>query len=62
MGIAVKGLNDVELAEQEKEAHEEEAEREKREEELAEMEAEVKEGTTAEVEVIGKNKEEQTEE
>ena len=62
MGIAVKGLNDVELAEQEKEAHEEEAEREKREEELAEMEAEVKEGTTVEVEVIGKNKEEQTEE
>ena len=62
MGIAVKGLNDVELAEQAKEAHEEEVEREKREEELAEMEANVKEGTTAEVEVIGKNKEEQTEE
>ena len=39
MGIAVKGLNDQELAEQAKEAQKEEAEREKREEELAEMEA-----------------------
>ena len=63
MGIAIKGVNDAELAEQAKEAAKEEAEREKREEELAEMEAEVKEETSAEVEVIGKGKdEEETEE
>ena len=55
MGIAVKGLNDAELAEQAKEAQKEEAEREKREEELAEMEASVHE-ESAEVEVIGKDK------
>ena len=63
MGIAVKGVNDAELAEQAKEAAIEEAEREKREEELAEMEAEAKEQVSAEVEVIGKGKdEEETEE
>ena len=62
MGIAVKGLNDKELAEQAKEAQKEEAERAKREEELAEMEAEVAEETSAEVEVIGKNKDEESEE
>ena len=62
MGIAVKGVNDAELAEQAKEAAIEEAERAKREEELAEMEAEVKEETSAEVEVIGKGKEEESEE
>ena len=63
MGIAIKGVNDAELAEQAKEAAKEEAEREKREEELAEMEAEIKEETSAEVEVIGKGKdEEETEE
>lgn len=62
MGIAVKGLNDQELAEQAKEAQKEEAEREKREEKLAEMEAEAKEGITAEVEVIGKENKEETEE
>lgn len=43
MGIAVKGLNDAELAEQGKEAAKEEAEMAKRDAELAEMEAEVKE-------------------
>jgi large subunit ribosomal protein L11 len=43
MGIAVKGLNDKELAEQEKEAVKEEAEMAKRDAELAEMEAEAKE-------------------
>ena len=59
MGIAIKGVNDAELAEQAKEAAIEEAERAKREEELAEMEAEVKEETSAEVEVIGKGKEEE---
>lgn len=63
MGIAIKGVNDAELAEQAKEAAAEEAERAKREEELAEMEAEVKEETSVEVEVIGKGKdEEETEE
>ena len=62
MGIAVKGLNDKEMAEQAKEAQKEEAERAKREEELAEMEAEVAEETSAEVEVIGKNKDEESEE
>ena len=62
MGIALQGVNDAELAEQAKEAAIEEAERAKREEELAEMEAEVKEETSAEVEVIGKGKEESEEE
>ena len=62
MGIAVEGLNDAELADQAKEAQKEEAEREKREEKLAEMEAEAKEGVSAEVEVIGKNKSEDSEE
>ena len=52
MGIAVKGVNDAELAEQAKEAQREEAEAHKREEELAEMEAEAKD-FNAEVPVIG---------
>ena len=56
MGIAVKGLNDQELAEQAKEAKKEEAEREKREEQLAEMEASAQD-SNVEVEVIGKYKE-----
>ncbi|HIS19260.1 MAG TPA: 50S ribosomal protein L11 [Candidatus Coprovivens excrementavium] len=51
MGVAVKGLNDAELAEQQKEAEAEEKEEAKREAELAKMEAEVNE--THEVEVIG---------
>ncbi len=59
MGIAIKGVNDAEMAEQAKEAAVEEAERAKREEELAEMEAEVKEETSAEVEVIKKGKDEE---
>ncbi len=57
MGIAIKGVNDKELAEQAKEAQKEEAERAEREAELAEMEAEAKESTSAEVEVIGKEEE-----
>lgn len=57
MGIAVKGVNDAELAEQQKEAQAEEAEAAKREAELAEMEAKTKEEQSAEVEVIGKNAE-----
>ena len=56
MGIAVKGLNDQELAEQAREAQKEEAEREKREEQLAEMEASAQDNNV-EVEVIGKDKE-----
>ena len=43
MGIAVKGVNDAELAEQAAEAAEEEKEQAKREAELAELEAEAKE-------------------
>ena len=62
MGIAVKGVNDAEMAEEAKEAAVEEEMREKREEELAEMEAEVKENASVEVEVIGKNKEDDSEE
>ena len=62
MGIAVKGVNDAEMAEQAKEAAVEEEMREKREEELAEMEAEVKEKASVEVEVIEKNKEDESEE
>ena len=62
MGISVLGVNDAEMAEQAKEALVEEAEKEKREEELAEMEAEVKETGSAEVEVIGKNKEDESKE
>ena len=43
MGIAVKGLNDAELAEQAAEAAAEEKEQAKRDAELAELEAEAKE-------------------
>ncbi len=43
MGIAIKGYNDAELAEQAAEAAKEEAERAKRDAELAELEAEAKE-------------------
>lgn len=57
MGIAIKGVNDAELAEQAAEAQKEEAEREKRAEELEKMEAESKEESSAEVEVIGEEKE-----
>ncbi len=52
MGIAVKGLNDAELAEQEKDAKNEELERAKREEELAEMEANVIEAANKELEEV----------
>ena len=62
MGIAVKGLNDQELMEHAKEAQKEEEMREKREEELAEMEASVQEDVSAEVDVIGKEKETSEEE
>ena len=61
MGIAVKGVNDAELAEQAAEAKAEEAERAKREEMLAEMEAEAQsEHDASNVEVINeKNNEEE---
>ncbi len=58
MGIAIKGVNDAELASQALEAQKEEAEREKRAEELEKMEAEAKEEASAEVEVIGEKSEE----
>ena len=51
MGVAVKGLNDAELAAQAKEAKAEEIKEAKREAELAKMEAEAAEAH--EVEVIG---------
>ena len=59
MGIAVKGLNDAELAEQAKEAREEEFEQQKREQELEEMEAAAGSNETAEVEVINEKKSEE---
>ncbi len=61
MGVAVKGLNDKELAEQAKEAAKEEAELAKRDAELAEMEAEAKE-FNAEVPVAGEEETEVKEE
>ncbi len=63
MGVAVKGLNDKELAEQAKEAQKEEAEQAKRDAELAEMEASASD-TSVDVEVISeaKDEEENTEE
>lgn len=51
MGIAIKGVNDAELAEQAKEAQAHEAELAKRDEELAEMEEEAKELASGNVEV-----------
>lgn len=61
MGIAIEGVNDAELAEQEKEAQIEEKEQVKREEELAEMESEAKELAEGNVEVPvhGENKKEE---
>jgi len=61
MGIAVKGVNDAELAEQAKEAAKEEAEAAKREAELEAMEEEAH-NTNVEVPVIGEDKGEETEE
>ncbi len=58
MGIAVKGLNDAEMAEQAKEAKEAEKEAAKREAELEAMEESVK-NDDAEVEVIGKETKEE---
>ena len=60
MGIAVKGLNDAELEEQAREAHEAEAQAAKLEAELEEMEESAKamaEGATVEVESTEQDKE-----
>ena len=61
MGVAIKGVNDAEMAEQAAEAAKEEAEQAKRDAELAEMEAEAKAEVDVNVEVIGENKEESEE-
>ena len=61
MGIAVKGLNDAELAEQSAEAAEAEKEMAKRDAVLAQMEEEAKEAQNVEVPVIG-DEEKETEE
>ncbi len=63
MGVAVKGLNDKELAEQAKEAQKEEAEQAKRDAVLAAMEASANDNSV-DVEVISeaKDEEETTEE
>ena len=58
MGVAVKGVNDQELAEQQKEAAAAEIEAAKREAELEEMEAEAKEEQSVDVEVINEKSEE----
>ena len=60
MGVAVKGVNDAELAEQQKEAAAAEIEAAKREAELEEMEAEAKEEHNVDVEVINEKAEEET--
>ena len=64
MGVAVKGVNDAELAEQQKEAEAAALEAAKRDAELAKMEEEAKEAQNAEVEVINEKaeSEEQAEE
>ena len=62
MGVAVKGVNDQELAEQAAEAQAEEIEQAKREAELEAMEAEANTETNVEVEVINEKAEEPAEE
>ena len=62
MGVAVKGVNDAELAEQAQEAAAAEAEAAKREAELEAMEAEAKEEQSVEVEVINEKSEDSSEE
>ena len=56
MGVAVKGVNDAELAEQAAEAKIEEAKEAKREAELEAMEEEVANNTVVEAEVISEKK------
>ena len=62
MGVAVKGVNDAELAEQAKEAEAEAREQAKRDAELEEMEASAADTSVDNVEVISGSKEENTEE
>ena len=62
MGVAVKGLNDAELAEQAKEAEAEAREQAKRDAELEQMEASAADTSVDNVEVISESKEENTEE
>ena len=62
MGIAVKGLNDAELAEQAKEALVHEAEMAKKDKELAALEEEAKELASGNVEVPSSQDENKTEE
>jgi large subunit ribosomal protein L11 len=62
MGIAVKGVNDAELAEQQKEAEQEAVEAAKREAELKALEESSKEEQSAEVEVINEKKDEESSE
>ena len=65
MGIAVKGLNDAELMEQEKEAEQAEAQAAKLEAELEEAEESAKamvEGTSVEVETTSQDKADESEE
>ncbi len=59
MGVAVKGVNDAELAEQAKEAQAAEIEAAKREAALEEMEAEAKEEQSVDVEVINEKADEE---
>lgn len=59
MGIAIKGLNDTELAEQGKEAQAEEAERAKREAALEQMEEDANAETSVEVPVQGEENNEE---
>ncbi len=61
MGIAIKGVNDAELAQQAAEAKEAEKEQAKREAELAELEAGLEEANV-EPEVIGKDEDANEEE
>ena len=61
MGVAVKGVNDAELAEQQKEAEAAALEAAKRDAELAKMEEEAKEAQNAEVEVINEKAESEEE-
>lgn len=63
MGIAIKGVNDQELAEQAKEAQAHEAEMARRDEELEKMEAEAQELASGNVEVpVAEEEKETTEE
>ncbi|MCI9280382.1 MAG: 50S ribosomal protein L11 [Bacilli bacterium] len=62
MGIAIKGVNDAELAEQAKEAQVHEAEMAKKDKELAALEEEAKELASGNVEVPSSQDENKTEE